>query len=831
MPISNQVDENYLKSKALDAAEELKKTATEAELKSLQTSGTYLPKDTNEYQKSKIDEAINDNKDLKDEINKKFDDKTYTQWPHSLGAAGGQEPGQNKTGFLSPYSIKPIKGEQYTGDPIQKFSEDYVYKDWKGQILQDEPGYPKNILSTDTKFKSSNKLPKTNDELMKEPHSMRDVPLIFNDTRTDFFKFGLQSIDNLTPIENPINGNSTLRKDQFKGTPWEQNEPIYYGFDIIIDSLSSPLLNGSVIDFINNYSSINEISSKRQVYEEFKNQFIKFFRTNASVKIDQSQLFMTYTSPNFATMETQTGLKNQQRGKAYLGHYIKKINGLDLLIEKNKGQAYYWAPKYKEDMIEITISEDVSMSLSTLAHLYKLLYWSKPSGKHLIPENLLRFNCQIIVSEVRNLQRVRKNIESGNFEVLKDNLSRWLYNLRECQFYFDKMPVPNEIDMGSDPKEFEGQTISFDFKFSSVKLERFVPDGKGWGKYVGYNGGSIWKIGNKGSRASRNTGASSESSNPAFFENGIEQPYIDGVDKPYVIAVYGDQTKEAISTAVNSLDVFKKTSQKNSDNSLQQKFDASVIKNNINNKTKNNLISFLSGGKLKSISDLKSQAIGGLKNSLLSKLSKGGGSSPSTPFFSGLSGLSTAVSALGNVVSMANNKLSIYDNILNKTPGPYEKGNAASGAKIDIFSLPSSNFVSNKLNEDAKIGKWNFAGQQMNSYMGSGYLASGYNMNLNLTYPNPPVPFRAFPNNFANADAQSNIVYIPKAGSTGGPVINGVAPPNGYYKPIPHNFNKNRGPEPVGIEYVYSQVSAFAGGSLSDLIFTNPGTNQASSSQ
>ena len=32
------------------------------------------------------------------------------------------------------------------------------------------------------------------------------------------------------------------------------------------------------------------------------------------------------------------------------------------------------------------------------------------------------------------------------------------------------------------------------------------------------------------------------------------------------------------------LDTFKKTSQKNSDNSLQQKFDTSVIKNNINNK-------------------------------------------------------------------------------------------------------------------------------------------------------------------------------------------------------------------------------------------------------
>ena len=32
-----------------------------------------------------------------------------------------------------------------------------------------------------------------------------------------------------------------------------------------------------VTDFINNYSGINEVAARRQVYEDFKQQFIKFF--------------------------------------------------------------------------------------------------------------------------------------------------------------------------------------------------------------------------------------------------------------------------------------------------------------------------------------------------------------------------------------------------------------------------------------------------------------------------------------------------------------------------------------------------------------------------
>jgi hypothetical protein len=79
--------------------------------------------------------------------------------------------------------------------------------------------------------------------------------------------------------------------------------------------------------------------------------------------------------------------------------------------------------------------------------------------------------------------------------------------------------------------------MQFDYKYSSVKLEKFVPVG-GWGAYVGYNGGAIWKIGNAGARGT----TSSDSSTPKFYTVGQSDiiKRENGIDKPYVLNIYGE---------------------------------------------------------------------------------------------------------------------------------------------------------------------------------------------------------------------------------------------------------------------------------------------------
>lgn len=500
------------------------------------------------------------------------------EWPQntnssntlSLGGGGGR-------GFLPPVLISPSLNTVSTGQAQVSNNGQYTYTDWRGYRLQT----PTNEIKTEDRFKLSIEIPKSNASLKDAPYSMRDIPLIFNDYRYDYFKHGLQVLENLNPIENPESGSSNARLSNFTSTPFENNDPVMFGFEIVIDAVSSPLLNGSILDFINNYSGISEVAARRQVYEDFKQQFIKFFRTKGTVRISDLQVpTLSKMNVNSANQDSQANIFWPGK-KAYLGYFIKKITGLELLVENNKGETMKYFADYKKDMISLSFLEDVSLSVATLTHLYKLLYWSKPSGKNIIPENLLRFNCDIIISECRNFQRTRKAAESGNLEIIKDNLSRHIYSLRECQFWFDKMPHNNDIDIGGQgPQVYDEYTMSFDYKYVTNKFERFVPSGD-FGQYVGYNAGAIWKIGNPGERENRGLtagGSTSDSSIPKFFTVGGNTYNENGVDTPFITKIVGQSQVSNSSTNVDedngqseSLETAKKASQESSKQASEEK--------------------------------------------------------------------------------------------------------------------------------------------------------------------------------------------------------------------------------------------------------------------
>lgn len=470
------------------------------------------------------------------------------QWPQNSNSSGQSNfrVSGGSRGFLPPILLSPSLQRTVPGQASVTTNGNYSFKDWRGQELS----LPTNVINTEDRFKLSLEIPKAAAKLKDNPYSMRDIPIIFGDTRYDYFKHGLQTLDNLNPIENPLNGSSTARLANFQSTPFENNDPVMFGFEIIVDAVNSPLLNGSIIDFINNYSGINEVAARRQVYEDFKQQFIKFFRTSGTVRISDLQVpTISKMGVNSANQDGQINIFWPGK-KAYLGYYIKKVNGLNLLVESNKGDAMKYFVDYKKDMISLDFLEDVSLSVGTLAHLYKLLYWSKPNGKNIIPENLLRFNCDIIISECRNFQRTRKAAEGGNLEIVKDNLSRYIYSLRECQFYFDKMPHDDAVEVGGSngPQIFDNYGVSFDFKYSYHKFERFVPSGN-FGQYVGYNAGAIWKIGNAGERENRGLtsgGLPTDSSIPKFFTVGGNLYNENGVSSAFVTKIVGS---EAVNTS------------------------------------------------------------------------------------------------------------------------------------------------------------------------------------------------------------------------------------------------------------------------------------------
>lgn len=488
-------------------------------------------------------------------------------------------------GFLPPsYLSKQIidiklgqgKANEYSWNPdnawIGHLLNSHIESDWYND-------FTKNFISTDTKQKLEES---TKDKVEGEAYSARDYYLRFNDQGTDYFRHGLH-IDGYTNLksgkgvrESWDGSGDSFRLASFQNTPYENNDPVVYGFELIIDSFSSPLLNGSVEDFIAQFSYVSEVASRAIVMDDFKRQFAKIFRTKGTLKgkdySDEDVLInkqrngqVMYSNTtgllsSYAETDTKTNLYRPGK-KAYMSYYLQKIDGLSKLIEANTSEAKKFLTEYNKDVIKLTFLEDVSGTMGALAHLYKLLYWSRPNGKNIVPENLLRFNCEIVVSECRNFNRVRKATENGNLEVIKDNVTRYIYSLKECQFYFNTMPHEDSIDMGNIKTYGDGNAafeVSFDYKYASMKLEKWTPDPKRFGQYVGYNNGAIWKIGNKGMREATGQGkfVTIDTSVPKFYTIGTNTLRGNGVAKALVMDSYnispesdGDEAKIVVGTS------------------------------------------------------------------------------------------------------------------------------------------------------------------------------------------------------------------------------------------------------------------------------------------
>jgi hypothetical protein len=241
------------------------------------------------------------------------------------------------------------------------------------------------------------------------------------------------------------------------GTPFENEDPVYYGFEIEIDALNSPLINGQAKSFLQKIGSNYEaLSSKSEILDSFIYELSRFFTFNSTQPID--------------------GLSSMFSTQLPKKHYLKKVDGLDKLIEANPVNGQNAFVKYKGDTIKLSFYEDTNLSTGALASLYKLLYWDRLRGKNLIPENLLRFDCRIVISEARNIARIRQAIGSPepDLQVIKENVSRYVYNIYECQFNFPKMTHPGSIDLSSTPAYSGEWDIEMSFKFSGMKFERFV---------------------------------------------------------------------------------------------------------------------------------------------------------------------------------------------------------------------------------------------------------------------------------------------------------------------------------------------------------------------
>lgn len=316
-------------------------------------------------------------------------------------------------------------------------------------------------------------------------------------------------------------------------TPHDNEDPVFFGFDVKLNGFNSPLLNGEIQRFLGDGEFLyeqwqdvldTELSNRKDIYLEFRKELTKYFDISGSdIPENNNSIF---GSTDF--------------DKKY---YLKKIDGLQKLNESNAAGKQEAFTKYQTDILKFTFYEDTTLNMGTLYSLYKLLYWSRLRGKSMIPENLLRFDMTITVSELRNFVAVKKASPENQLELLKANLSKYVYNVYECQFFFQSPTHPDSIDMSEKPLMSDKYAIDISYKYSNMDFYRYNPGIEEWGVITNQSTETI------------SSAFSTEVPNRSFTDTGVITPSEADIQNGRVDVITGiDQS----SLSVNNLGDFAK---------------------------------------------------------------------------------------------------------------------------------------------------------------------------------------------------------------------------------------------------------------------------------
>lgn len=253
---------------------------------------------------------------------------------------------------------------------------------------------------------------------------------------------------------------STLFKYSLNKQDFQYEDPTFLIYELIFEESSSALFNygdpfgssksGSALKFIYSYSNIAEIGKRKVIYDEFINILLKIFNTD--------------------TTHTNNMTSRNKNAKIY---YINSIKGLSKFSNK--------IVKYPEDKVTIELNEDVSLLSSYLVELYNNLIYSYKNQRYLIPDNCLRFDLKIKITDVRSFKIPNPNYDpnikgSQTFIYLTDPPAI-IYKLHDCNFdFFNSVPFEELLSAAGDSKMSSNSSkVSFDIIYKQISKEFYTP--------------------------------------------------------------------------------------------------------------------------------------------------------------------------------------------------------------------------------------------------------------------------------------------------------------------------------------------------------------------
>lgn len=255
-----------------------------------------------------------------------------------------------------------------------------------------------------------------------------------------------------SPLRTLVDGNMDVFRyglsKNYQDSDYE--DPTYLGFTIEIDTETSALFKQVGPFLERNGATRSELNARIPVYQDFVSKIVQIFKSQESVE------------------------EQGQEGIFIKQHYINSVSGLDTLSKK--------FIKWREDRLTIELHEDITMYSTYIANLYNNLVYSYENGRQMIPENLLKFNLKIKISEIRNLTSIAK-LKSTNptdqqiVDGLKNNITCLVYTLYDCEFdFFGARPFGNDIaQAGMDASAPGHSVLTFDMYFKSVARNMFNP--------------------------------------------------------------------------------------------------------------------------------------------------------------------------------------------------------------------------------------------------------------------------------------------------------------------------------------------------------------------
>lgn len=245
------------------------------------------------------------------------------------------------------------------------------------------------------------------------------------DLNQDVFRYGLTKLDNST-----------------------YEDPTYLGFTIELDENSA--LFTQVLPFLQKHSNIPDLFARIPVYNEFVAKIKQIFNSQESV-----------VNPGDKTEFVKQ-------------HYINSISGLDTLTNK--------FINWRDDKLTFQLHEDISLYSSYVTYLYNNLIYSYENGRALIPENLLKFNMYIKISEIRNLTSIAKLVSNNTIDnkvanALKNNTTSIIYKLYDCEYdFFKSKPFEDQIaQAGIDTAPPPHSLLTFDVYFKRTSRQIYTP--------------------------------------------------------------------------------------------------------------------------------------------------------------------------------------------------------------------------------------------------------------------------------------------------------------------------------------------------------------------